>query len=237
MIKLKGQNGNVELLPNIKVVDGEDGGYYIPNVDEAGNLTWTATDVNMPFVEGANIKGKDGIIGKDGESGVYVGNVEPENPEMLIWINPDGEASEALATESYVDEAIKNAEVKVDLEDYYTKTETDELIANAEVDVDLTNYYTKTEVDTAIENVELIPGPQGEKGDKGDPGENGQDGQDGESPFVVSETAPEDTTKFWIVEEEEVNNIVYSNDIHKIIVVDEYPEIEELNVLYIKKLV
>ena len=72
---------------------------------------------------------------------------------------------------------------------------------------------------------------------KGEPGEPGKDGEDGENPFVISDTPPTDTTKFWVVEEDNVEHIVYSDDIRKIIVVDEYPEVEEPNILYIKKLV
>lgn len=58
---------------------------------------------------------------------------------------------EGLASETYVDEAVKAVDVSAQLVDYakkedtYTKDEVDEAIRNA--DVDLTNYYTKTEVD------------------------------------------------------------------------------------------
>lgn len=61
---------------------GQDGGYYAPSVDDAGNLTWTPSKDDMPQVEGANIKGpagpqgpagadgKDGAQGPQGEQGV-----------------------------------------------------------------------------------------------------------------------------------------------------------------------
>ena len=39
---------------------GEDGGYYSPSVDDAGNLSWTASKTDMPAVNGANIKGPQG---------------------------------------------------------------------------------------------------------------------------------------------------------------------------------
>lgn len=44
----------------------------------------------------------------DGESGVYVGTEEPTDPDVNIWINPDGEGTDEIATKEYVDEAIKN---------------------------------------------------------------------------------------------------------------------------------
>lgn len=58
------------------------------------------------------IQGPAGIDGKDGEkgeSGVYVGTEEPTDPEMLIWINPEGGENTELATKEYVDEAIAAA--------------------------------------------------------------------------------------------------------------------------------
>ena len=48
---------------------GEDGGYYAPSVDDAGNLTWTASKTDMPAVDGANIKGPKGDTGAPGAQG------------------------------------------------------------------------------------------------------------------------------------------------------------------------
>lgn len=48
---------------------GTDGGYYSPNVDNDGNLTWTPSADNMPAVTGANIKGPQGDTGPQGDSG------------------------------------------------------------------------------------------------------------------------------------------------------------------------
>lgn len=130
---LKSKNANLNLKADIgQLIKGDDGGYYIPSVDEAGNLTWVASEEEMPEIVGANIRGpqgkdgadgapgrdgidgmpgKDGIDGKDGkdgESGVYVGTTEPTDPEALIWINPEGSSS-SVATQEYVDNAIANA--------------------------------------------------------------------------------------------------------------------------------
>ena len=72
MIKLTGNNGSVDLIPDIKVINGEDGGYYTPAIDAEGNLTWIPSNPNMPAIEGANIKGadgKDGVKGDKGEPG------------------------------------------------------------------------------------------------------------------------------------------------------------------------
>lgn len=40
--------------------DGEDGGYYVPSVDNSGNLSWTASKSGMPSVQTKKIKGADG---------------------------------------------------------------------------------------------------------------------------------------------------------------------------------
>lgn len=51
-----------------EVVPGEDGGYYIPKV-ENGVLSWTPSKADMPSVESAKIKGADGKDGSPGEPG------------------------------------------------------------------------------------------------------------------------------------------------------------------------
>ena len=42
---------------------GEDGGYYIPSVNEAGDLSWTASKTGMQSVQETNIKGPQGDPG------------------------------------------------------------------------------------------------------------------------------------------------------------------------------
>lgn len=141
MITLTKKNGAVDLSK--KMMKGDDGGYYVPSVDAEGNLTWVPSEEEMPAVDAANIAGP---VGPRGESGVYVGPEEPDE-SILVWVNTKSETVDELATKGYVDEAIKNVEV----------------------DVDLTDYYTAEQVDEKIEQIELTPGPQGE------PGQDGQD--------------------------------------------------------------
>lgn len=84
--------------------DGKDGA---PGKDGINGKDGAPGKDGKDGINGTN--GKDGIDGKDGESGVYVGSTEPTDPEALIWINPEGGVSEALATQSYVDNAITEA--------------------------------------------------------------------------------------------------------------------------------
>lgn len=55
--------------PGASGMPGEDGGYYIPRVDSAGNLSWTASREDMPAAAGANIKGPKGDTGEKGDTG------------------------------------------------------------------------------------------------------------------------------------------------------------------------
>lgn len=109
MIQLKGKSGNVDLTQ--KIMKGDDGGYYIPHVDENGNLTWTPTDADMIAAEVANILGP---IGPRGDSGIYVGNDEPTDPNVLVWLIPTGQVSDYVMTETevknYIDESLEEVE-------------------------------------------------------------------------------------------------------------------------------
>lgn len=163
-IKLKDNNGNVDLTTNM--LKGDAGGYYTPNVDEEGNLTWIASEEGMAAVDGANIRGPQGIQGiqgepgQDGEQGiqgekgepgennVYVGEDEPTNPEILVWINPDGEESGELATKDYVDEAIKSIP-GTDLTGYATEDYVNTTIDALEIP-SIEGLATETYVDEAI---------------------------------------------------------------------------------------
>ena len=87
---------------------GEDGGYYVPSVSETGDLSWSASKSGMPEVTTVNIKGKDGT---DGKSGVYIGTEQPTDPDMNVWINPEGTLDTYL-TESEV-QALINASLGV----------------------------------------------------------------------------------------------------------------------------
>jgi hypothetical protein len=109
LIELKKNNGAVSVAQ--KMMKGEDGGYYVPIVEEDGTLTWEASAANMPNVEPSNITGPTGPMGS---SGIYVGEDEPTDPNILVWLIPTGEVSDYVMTEtevkSYIDESLGEVE-------------------------------------------------------------------------------------------------------------------------------
>lgn len=148
-VYLKQRNGQIDLTK--KMFKGDDGGYYVPNVDADGNLTWAASEEDMPEVEGANIRGEQG---ERGDSGVYIGAEEPDG-DVTVWINPEGDVSVELATKEYVDEAVAGAGGNVDLTGYATEEYVNTAILNIEIpNPDLSAYYTKTEIDDLLANIE-----------------------------------------------------------------------------------
>lgn len=67
--RLKKTERKITTLENIKSIAG-NGGYYVPNVDADGNLTWSASSKGMPKIDGVNIQGERGEEGKAGKDGV-----------------------------------------------------------------------------------------------------------------------------------------------------------------------
>lgn len=156
-IQLKSRNENLSLAQ--KALKGDPGGYYIPEIEENGDLNWKPSEEGMPEVPGSNIIGPEGPIGK---SGIWTGDAEPTE-EYDVWISPAGEASETLVTvdemAKYVDNAIENIEIPtpedVDLSNYYTKEEVDKKIPDTsqfitEEGLTAKGYQTKTEVEAMI---------------------------------------------------------------------------------------
>lgn len=106
---------------------GETGPYYVPSVDEEGNLSWTNTG-NLENPETVNIKGADGTVafdelteeqraslkgekGDTGNSGVYIGTEEPTDAN--VWIDPTGEVIDVY-TKAEIDAMI--GEINTELE-------------------------------------------------------------------------------------------------------------------------
>lgn len=109
---------------------------------EIENIPVINVEMSNPIYRGpAGRDGADGADGKDGKpgkSGVYLGNTEPEDEEINVWIDPDAE-TEIIITEKQLNEKLEN---------YPTKEEVSKLIP----EVDLSPYQTAEQVETAINN-------------------------------------------------------------------------------------
>lgn len=135
------------------VAAGKDGGYYTPDIDDDGNLTWTASEESMPEVEGANIKGPKGDTGNPGADGKGI----------------------ASRTCYYI--ASSSAEgVTTDLMTYAWKTKVQTITSEYKY---LWYYEEITYTDESVETTEpCIIGVYGDTGAKGDSGYTPQKGTD-----------------------------------------------------------
>ena len=126
-IELRGKNGAIDL--SLKMIKGDDGGYYIPSIDSDGNLTWAPSETEMPAVEGANIKGQKGDTGT---SGVWVGDTEPTG-DYNVWIDPTGSETTGLVTKAEL------------------ATKQDKLTAGTNITIDSNNIISATGLVTQAE--------------------------------------------------------------------------------------
>ena len=131
--------------------DGANGGYYSPNVDNDGNLTWTASADNMPAVSGVNIKGPQGPQGDKGETGA-TGAQGPAGADG----SPGADGADGVGIQS--------------VEQTTTSTEDGG-----------TNIVTVTKTDGSTSTFEVRNGSKGNDGAPGKDGANGADGQPGTS--------------------------------------------------------
>lgn len=167
-IKLKTNSGAIDL--SAPVVKGIDGGYYIPNIDLDGNLSWTPVRDTMPTVPGANIKG---VPGDPGKSGVYIGTNPGEDD--MVWIDPTDGIVNDIVTRQEVEDMIAEIELgDFDLSTYAKITDIPKKVSELTNDAgyltahqDLSAYALKSEipstvglatedyVDNAVSNIEI----------------------------------------------------------------------------------
>lgn len=152
-VKVGGSAGSVNLVQ--KMMKGDDGGYYYPSIDENSNLSWTASEEDMPAPpEAVSIKGDKG---DKGDIGIYIGETEPTDDAIMIWLNTDAEVAEDLATKEYVQDAVASIEIpEPDLSAYALKTEIPTVPTNVSAfnndagylteHQDLSSYALKTEI-------------------------------------------------------------------------------------------
>ena len=114
------------------------------------------------------------------ENGVYVGTEPPTDPEKLVWINPDGQATIYLKDASITDDILNIIKSDGTSLSFAGGSATSPTIDVAEVE----NGYKLTITDITGTKEVIIsngePGIQGPQGIQGLPGRDGADGQPGQ---------------------------------------------------------
>ena len=134
------------------------------------------------------------------ENGVYVGTEEPTEPTKLVWINPNGEASEGFYTISEINEMLNEYAKKDIVPTIYVKDAsiTDDILKIIKSDGTSLSFAGGSATSPTIQTEEvqngykliitdingtkeviISNGEQGPVGPQGIPGQNGQPGKDG----------------------------------------------------------
>lgn len=115
-------------------IDGVDGGWYTPSVDNAGNLSWTPSDPSLPPVQTVNIRGPKGETGS--VKFIYVNTLPITDIQNdAFYITP---AATPTANKRYDEYYYMNnnwEKMGEDLSGYYNKTQIDGLFNNFVADL------------------------------------------------------------------------------------------------------
>ena len=132
------------------------------------------------------------------ENGVYVGTEPPTDPEKLVWINPDGQASEGYYTIDEINEMLDEYAKKDIVPTIYVKDAsiTDDILKIIKSDGTTLSFAGGSATSPTIDVAEVENGYQltitdingtkkiiisnGEQGPQGLPGRDGADGQPGQ---------------------------------------------------------
>lgn len=140
-------------------------------------------------------QGKDGEKGETGDSGVYIGQTEPTDPDVNVWIDPNGQPSAVSASSvSFDDSTAQTGTSNVqDAIDYLVQNGSggsgtpgeDGGYYQPSVDTEGNLSWTASKADmpaVASSNIKGPQGPQGLQGPTGQTGPQGPAGQDGYTP-------------------------------------------------------
>lgn len=143
------------------------------------------------------------------ENGVYVGTEEPTDPTKLVWINPNGEASEGFYTISEINAMLEEYAKKDIVPTIYVKDAsiTDDILNIIKSDGTSLSFAGGSATSPTIQTEEvengykliitdingtkeviISNGEQGPVGPQGIPGQDGQPGKDGISPTATVES-------------------------------------------------
>lgn len=103
-----------ETMANVK-----DGGYYTPNVDGTGNLSWVGSDSDMPVLPTVNIMGPKGDDGQKGDAGSTPiinenGNWELDGADTGVKADWSEEQTNAATSAAAAAKSAENAAASAD---------------------------------------------------------------------------------------------------------------------------
>ena len=122
----------------------DNAGYVIARIDENG-LTTTQVSASAIKLNGEDLTTKLEALGNIDLSDYYT------KSEVRIAIANAQPDMSSYATKEFVNEAISDLDVDVDLTGYATES----FVNNAVNNIDLSNYYTKTEVDNTLADLDV----------------------------------------------------------------------------------
>lgn len=163
MIQLKTKSANINLGSDMKILRGDDGGYYIPSIDEAGNLSWTPTEKDMEIPEAVNIKGEKGDKGDKGDTGAQGKQGErglqgEQGIQGIQGVKGDTGAQGAKGDKGDTgDSGVYIGTSAPDTANVWINPEAefeDELVTSDEIKDFATKSYVDTAITTALEEVE-----------------------------------------------------------------------------------
>lgn len=182
-VSIQGKSGNVDLTANVgQTIIGDDGGFYLPSVSDEGILTWTPSEVEMPAVPSANIKGPQGETGPQGEAFTY-DMFSPEQLEALRGpigeTGPQGEKGDAFTYADFTQEQL--AALQGPKGDKGEKGEKGDKGDRGEQGPQGIQGEPGKDGEVTFESLtdEQKLSLKGDKGDKGDTGAQGPAGKDG----------------------------------------------------------
>lgn len=161
LLYIQGKGKKIETLPPylvsnfiIKVMQGTAACEY----DYAKAIS-TAVKQNFDEAVAAGT-----IKGEKGDSGVYVGTEEPTDPDVMVWVNPDGIADDIPSGGSGTD--------GVDGKDGFSPT--------VEVTENKSGHTVSITDVNGTKSFDVLNGKDGERGPQGEQGEQGEKGETGE---------------------------------------------------------
>lgn len=196
------ENYSVTDLINIPLIIGPQGPPNVLSVGEVktGNKSAVKIRGNSPN-QVLDFTLEKGDKGDTGESGVYIGENEPEDKLIKVWLQPDGQGSNILKVRDSTGKFQDILSIKGEKGDTGEVGPANTLTIGTVQSGDIPSATITGEAPNQLLNLVLV---KGDKGDKGDIGPSGQQGPPGtpaknyitETTNITVETEIEQNTNY-----------------------------------------